>query len=353
MPIREAEDDEREMMTAANVIAALLTLIPLAAAAFFPRAVKGCPRGWPAWAQSGPGGAGHSLWDCDVGGGDFAGVVGALRLALPVASGLCGRRRAWIRNWILQPGRGRELPGWLRRAASEGHGGISWCWGRWGWLWICDGLEGAWPAHLAIFSKMMLLDAGIYGFMAVRNVQAWDSTCGCGCGIWELECGEWIYTPLALVLGLGLGFLHAHGSWPGLGPIGEAWIFTFFFIAVPEELFFRGWLQGVLERRVGRLPALLATAMLFGLSHFNKRAAGFNWRYVLLAALAGIFYGRAWRQGAAGGCVGGDPCDGGAIWVAMASVGARRRGRVGWVAQIAEADAHVVVNGAGNGVWRW
>jgi uncharacterized protein len=35
--------------------------------------------------------------------------------------------------------------------------------------------------------------------------------------------------------------------------------------------------------------------VLFGLSHFNKGAA-FNWRYVLMATIAGIFYGRAWRQ---------------------------------------------------------
>jgi membrane protease YdiL (CAAX protease family) len=65
---------------------------------------------------------------------------------------------------------------------------------------------------------------------------------------------------------------------------------------VPEELFFRGWLQNLLEKRVGRYAALVLTACLFGLAHFNKRTASFNWRYVLLAALAGIFYGRAWRQ---------------------------------------------------------
>jgi hypothetical protein len=78
--------------------------------------------------------------------------------------------------------------------------------------------------------------------------------------------------------------------------LAGAWIFTFFLIAVPEELFFRGWLQNLLERHLGRERALLATAILFGLSHFNKRAAYFNWRYVLLAAIAGIFYGRAWRR---------------------------------------------------------
>ena len=79
-------------------------------------------------------------------------------------------------------------------------------------------------------------------------------------------------------------------------PSPSTWIFTFFFIAVPEELFFRGWLQNLLEHRIGRNRALFLTAALFGLAHFNKRAIYFNWRYVLLAAIAGIFYGRAWRN---------------------------------------------------------
>jgi len=36
------------------------------------------------------------------------------------------------------------------------------------------------------------------------------------------------------------------------------------------------------------------SSLLFGLAHFNKRTAYFNWRYVILAAIAGIFYARAW-----------------------------------------------------------
>ena len=68
------------------------------------------------------------------------------------------------------------------------------------------------------------------------------------------------------------------------------------FIAVLEELFFRAWVQNLLERRLGRKSALVIASILFGLSHFNKRSAQFNWRYVLLATVAGIFYGRAWRS---------------------------------------------------------
>jgi membrane protease YdiL (CAAX protease family) len=157
--------------------------------------------------------------------------------------------------------------------------------------------EPAWPPHLAVFNKMLLLDAGIYGFLVIRQLDGvgFDLRMrlrDVGIGFRELL----LYTPIALVLGLALGFLHLHPGWPRLTQLFGGFFFTFFFIAVPEELFFRGWLQNLLERRMGRYPALFLTAALFGLSHFNKRAVHFNWRYVLLAALAGIFYGRAWRQ---------------------------------------------------------
>jgi hypothetical protein len=157
--------------------------------------------------------------------------------------------------------------------------------------------EPAWPPHLAVFNKMLLLDAGIYGFLAVRRLE------GVGFDLRlrlsDLRIGGRelaIYAPIAIALGLWLGFLHLHASLPTVSHVVLGWIFTFFFIAVPEELFFRGWVQNLLERRLGQRWALLTTAVLFGLSHFNKRAVHFNWRYVVLAALAGIFYGRAWRQ---------------------------------------------------------
>jgi membrane protease YdiL (CAAX protease family) len=157
--------------------------------------------------------------------------------------------------------------------------------------------EPAWPARLAVFNKMLLLDAGIYGFLAVRRLEGvgFDlrlRLADLRIGLRELGS----YAPIAIALGLWLGFLHFHAYVPTASHVVLGWIFTFFFIAVPEELFFRGWMQNLLERRIGRHWALLTTAVLFGLSHFNKRAVHFNWRYVGLAALAGIFYGRAWRQ---------------------------------------------------------
>ena len=155
--------------------------------------------------------------------------------------------------------------------------------------------EAAW-VRMAVFNKMLLLDAGLYGFLAIRQLD--------GVGF-DLRFRErdvavgvrefLLYVPVALPLGLWLGFLHVHAGWPPLLRAMGGFVLTFFFIAVPEELFFRGWMQNLVERRGGRYPALAVTAVLFGLSHFNKRAVHFNWRYVLLAALAGLFYGRAWR----------------------------------------------------------
>jgi hypothetical protein len=268
------------MITPLNVIAALLVLIPLIAAAFFPERVAGCARRLPGWAQIlCPSALSivYLLVTCAA--GQFRWGWFALYAMLPaaVAGALC-------QATIADPGQRGNWRDFLVLAALGLAVDLRW-------------FESAWPAHLAIYSKMMLLDAGIYGFIAQRQLD------GTGfdlrlrlhdaiIGLRELV----LYTPLALALGLGLGFLHLHSGWPGIGPIASAWFFTFFFIAVPEELFFRGWLQNLLERRLGRTPALLLTAVLFGLSHFNKRAVLFNWRYVLLAAVAGIFYGRAWRQ---------------------------------------------------------
>jgi membrane protease YdiL (CAAX protease family) len=156
--------------------------------------------------------------------------------------------------------------------------------------------EGAWPHRLAAFDKILLLDAGLYGFLSIRRLTGVGFDLRLRLDDWKIGLREWLfYTPIVIVLGLALGFLHWHRHLERAWIAPLAWIGTFFLIAVPEEIFFRGWMQNLLERRMGRTLALVVTSILFGLAHFNKRTTSFNWRYVLLAAIAGVFYGRAWR----------------------------------------------------------
>jgi hypothetical protein len=158
-------------------------------------------------------------------------------------------------------------------------------------------LEPAWPPKLGLLGKLTLLDAGLYAFLAVRCLTAVGYDLRFRSRDWRIGFREFLfYLPIAVPIGLALGFLHFHHHIDHPWLIVPAWIFTFVGVALPEEIFFRGWMQNLLERRIGRTAALLVTAAVFGLSHFNKRTISFNWRYVLLAALAGVFYGRAWRQ---------------------------------------------------------
>jgi len=157
--------------------------------------------------------------------------------------------------------------------------------------------DRAWPSGLRALNELFLVDAGLYGFLAIRQLSGTGFDFHLRWNDWKTGLRELVFfTPIVLGLGLALGFIHPHRNLPGIGNAVLRWVGIFFFTAVPEELFFRAWVQNLLERRVGRRIALVMASVLFGLSHFNKRSAHFNWRYVLLATVAGIFYGRAWRE---------------------------------------------------------
>ena len=157
--------------------------------------------------------------------------------------------------------------------------------------------QAAWPPGLRALNELLLVDVGLYGFLAIRQLNGTGFDFHLRWSDWKTGLRELVFfAPPVIVLGLALGFIHPHAHRPDPGWALLRWVGIFFFTAVPEELFFRAWVQNLLERRVGRRAALAIASVLFGLSHFNKRSVHFNWRYVLLATIAGIFYGRAWRE---------------------------------------------------------
>ncbi len=156
--------------------------------------------------------------------------------------------------------------------------------------------KGSFPvAGLSSIPKLFFVDVGLYGYLVLRPLDGIGYDFRPRFDDFRIGLREFVlYTPVAIGLGFALSFLHFHRTLSSPLAFAGGWLFTIFFIAIPEELFFRGLMLNLIERRYGARAALAVSSVLFGLAHFNKRAAYFNWRYVILAAIAGVFYARAW-----------------------------------------------------------
>lgn len=67
--------------------------------------------------------------------------------------------------------------------------------------------------------------------------------------------------------------------------------------AWPEEFLFRGLLQNTLSKRFSsQTIGLIVASIIFGLAHIGNNNVFPNWKYALLATIAGILYGRTWRR---------------------------------------------------------
>jgi uncharacterized protein len=102
---------------------------------------------------------------------------------------------------------------------------------------------------------------------------------------------------ILIPLGTALHFIKfdpSQANWKSL-PFDATSIFLL--TAWPEELLFRGLLQNALSRTFSNENAgWFAASVIFGFAHINNNGVFPNWRYVLLAVIAGIFYGRTWRK---------------------------------------------------------
>lgn len=73
---------------------------------------------------------------------------------------------------------------------------------------------------------------------------------------------------------------------------------TFLGVALPEEILFRGLLQNWLMQKFGGSnKTVLAAALIFGAAHLNNGPGALpNWRYMILASLAGFIYGKVFQK---------------------------------------------------------
>jgi membrane protease YdiL (CAAX protease family) len=154
---------------------------------------------------------------------------------------------------------------------------------------------------LEVLGQAMWIRTGAFALLSVRRVQ------GVGFGFWP-SLREWKIGAIFFLLMLPV--VAALAWWIGYGkfhPPEASWIRTpvivvlYFFgglwvLSLGEEFFFRGLLQ---QWMIGWLhnewAGLIATSLLFGAVHLPYQSFP-NWRFALLAAVAGVFYGFAFRQ---------------------------------------------------------
>ena len=156
-----------------------------------------------------------------------------------------------------------------------------------------------WPEEVYFFRPLFCVCVGGYSFLVIRNLE--DVGYRLGFRKRDILDGLVNFAGFALVgipLGTALAFIRFH---PGTGTVPEFLIQLFgiyITIAIPEELLFRGILQNFLVKSFSGkrrdLYALVLASVVFGMSHLHHAPVP-NWRYAILAALAGMFYGNAFR----------------------------------------------------------
>ncbi len=155
-----------------------------------------------------------------------------------------------------------------------------------------------WPAGGAayVMNTAMAIDLAVVLFVSVRGVSGVPLR-------FRLSLREFGFVIAALAgflilavpFGFSTGFIRFNPQAITvkalLAPIG-----IFFFIAVPEELLFRGLVQNFLAKKTGKpVVALGLAAVIFGATHLNNGDYP-DWRYFVLASIAGFFYGLTYMK---------------------------------------------------------
>jgi len=106
--------------------------------------------------------------------------------------------------------------------------------------------------------------------------------------------------PILIIAGRLIGFIPAfhQPAHPSAGSIALTFVAILFGTALPEEILFRSLIQNWLMQRYGATtPVLLVAALIFGSAHLDNGPQPLpNWRYMILATIAGIAYGKTFQK---------------------------------------------------------
>ena len=168
---------------------------------------------------------------------------------------------------------------------------------RWGWslshsIWQYPGGRLDY-----VLTVLLCVNVALACFLLVRRFNGIGYSIGWG-RHWSffILASFIVFGCIAIPLGQGMHFIEFAPQWSQLKSLPFLSLGILFFTAWPEELLFRGLLQNMLSRAMNSdLAGWWTASILFGFSHITNM--GFpNWRYVVLASIAGFFYGWTWRK---------------------------------------------------------
>jgi membrane protease YdiL (CAAX protease family) len=160
------------------------------------------------------------------------------------------------------------------------------------WLWSYPGGQLAY-----VLTVLLALNVALAAYLLLRRFNGVGYSIGWGkrWGFYVLASFI-VFGCIVIPLGEGIHFIHFAPRWTEWKSMPFLAIAILLFTAWPEEFLFRGILQNMLSKTCkSELAGWWTASIVFGFSHITNM--GFpNWRYVILASIAGLFYGWTWRK---------------------------------------------------------
>jgi uncharacterized protein len=117
--------------------------------------------------------------------------------------------------------------------------------------------------------------------------------------LWLPLAGFAIIAPVLIAVGIAIGFIPPpHLPTQSAGKMTAAVGIIFAATALPEEILFRALIQNLMMQRFGgSVRTLFWASIIFGCAHLdNGPQPTPNWRYMIVATIAGMAYGRVFQK---------------------------------------------------------
>ncbi|HEX5229296.1 MAG TPA: type II CAAX endopeptidase family protein [Bryobacteraceae bacterium] len=155
------------------------------------------------------------------------------------------------------------------------------------------------PLHLTAYGVSILLGLAI--FLLFRRLPGMKYNLPRSTrDLTNLLVGFVLCAPVLIVLGRAIGFLPPfhRPAQSSVLHIGSQYLIILAATALPEEILFRALIQNAIAQRLGvNVWTLLLAAVIFGCAHLDNGPGPLpNWRYMILATIAGVAYGKVYEK---------------------------------------------------------